>query len=65
VTRVIEIRAYYGDWEKTDREHAKSFVYLMINGFTAIRKMEDKIKRINEKHLRGITFEKLTEERNV
>jgi len=56
---MIEIKSYYGIWKPVTRDEARRFVKLMIKGFTAISSRNDKIKRINEYHLRGETVEKL------
>ena len=55
----IEIKAWFGDWHECDAEKAKAFCDHMMDGFTAISDREERIKIINEKHLRGITYEEL------
>ena len=55
---MIEVRAFYGEWKEATHEQAVRFIKLMIIGFSAI-KNEEKLKRINEKHLRGVTAEEL------
>jgi len=56
---MIEIRAFYGEWKPASAEQAVKFIEQMISGFSAIKGYDEKLKRINEHHLRGITAQEL------
>jgi len=51
---MIQIKAYFGDWKPADKEQATKFVRRMLSSI-GYGTYEDKIARIEEKHLRGIT----------
>lgn len=56
----IYIKAFFGDWKKVTKEEAKKYCeYKMKYGIPAVAGKEQKIKIINEKHLKGITYEEL------
>ena len=55
----IYIKAYYGDWIQVTKEEAKKFCDSLMSRMQAVRGIENKIKIINEKHLKGITYQEL------
>lgn len=57
--QTIYIKAYYGEWEPVSKEEAKRFCNFLMSGMQAVRGREAKIKIINERHLKGITYEQL------
>ena len=62
---MIQIRAYYGDWKTVEEEHAKNFVIWNLTNMPAISSLKERIKRVNEKHLRGIKVEELLTEEEL
>ena len=53
----VYIKAWFGDWKEVDKEKARGFISGLSKGMTCID--EIKIRIINEKHLKGITYEEL------
>jgi hypothetical protein len=51
---VIQVRAFFGKWVSVDRERAASFARQMMSGFSAIRDVDNKYKRLDNYHLKGI-----------
>lgn len=54
---MIEIRAYYGPWTPVSRERACAFAQRLFYGITVPMSDEERIRLINDRHIRG---EKLT-----
>ena len=59
VNNEIYIKAYYGDWKQVTKEEAKKFCDSLMSMMTGAKNDETRIKIINEKHLKGITYEEL------
>ena len=57
-TENIEIRSFFSDWHKVDKQTAINYIKWVIESTTGM-KGEKLIKFIEEKRLRGITVEEL------
>jgi len=56
---MIEIKAYYGLWKPVTSDKARDFVRFMMKRLSILKTRDDRIKWINERHLRGVTVEAL------
>ena len=56
---MIYIKAYFGDWKQVTKEEAEKFCDSLMSRMQKVRGIENKIKIINEKHLKGITYQEL------
>ena len=54
----IEIKSFFSDWRITTLDHAKKYSMSVFKGITAMSDTK-KIEWINEKRLRGVTFQEL------
>lgn len=55
----IYIKACFSDWMPVTKEEAKKFCDGMISRMQSVRCLENKIKLVNKRHLKGIKYEEL------
>lgn len=58
---MVKAKAFFGDFREISKEQAYKFCLTFITTSLALTR-EEAIKRLNENHLRGTTFEELEKE---
>ena len=52
---MIQIRAYFG-WHPATYEQALTFARWIFRHMTCIRGADNRVKKINDRHIKGIVF---------